>query len=184
MIYKLFLAVDSWQMFVQFVQILLPSVIVFWVSYFTMKKMLDEDFKRKELSVKSKLNNAILPTKLQAYERLTILLERIKMDNLVMRTVSPSLSATEFKHVLIQTVNDEFNHNVSQQIYVSDQAWNMIKAAKENTLNIINNSYNELSEFAKATDLGKAILEEVSAQKADYTLLSIAFLKKEIDLVF
>ena len=166
------------------VQFVIPAAVVFLVTYFTLKKMLDDDFRRKKLELESKRSTDLTPMKLQAYERLTILLERIRLDNLVMRLADPNLSATEFKHRLSGNINEEFNHNVSQQIYISDQAWIMVKAAKEDALNIINHCYKDMSEFSKSTDLGKSILSEVIDRKNDLVAQAILFLKKEIDLVF
>jgi hypothetical protein len=179
-----FLAADSWQIFIDTIQILLPAFVVFLVTYFTLKKMLDEDFKRKELELRNKRSNDLTPMKLQAYERLTILLERIRLDNLVMRLADPNLTATEFQHRLSSAIAEEFNHNVSQQIFISDQAWIMVKAAKEDALNTINKCYKDMSEFSKSPDLGKAILKDVIARKSDVVASAIRFLKKEIDLVF
>ncbi len=178
------LAADSWDIFIETMQYMVPALVVFLVTYFTLKKMLDEDYRRKELELKSKRSTDLTPMKLQAYERLTILLERIRLDNLVMRLADPNLSATEFKHRLSASINEEFNHNVSQQIFISDQAWIMVKAAKEDALNTINNCYKDMSEFSKSPDLGKAILQDVLDRKNDVVASAIGFLKKEIDLVF
>ncbi len=179
-----FLAIDSWGLFIEILHFTIPAIIVFLVAYFMLKKMLDEDFKRKELETRSKRTKSLTPMKLQAYERLTILLERLRLDNLVMRLADPSLTATEFKHLLTKAINEEFNHNVSQQIYISDQAWQMIKYAKEDALNTINNCYKDMSEFSKSTDLGKAVLSDVLEKRTDLVATAITFLKKEIDLVF
>lgn len=178
------LQMDSWQFFLSILQSTIPAAVVFLVTYFTLKKMLDEDFRRKQLEARTKKSSELTPMKLQAYERLTIFLERIRLDNLVMRLADPALTATEFKHRLSQSINEEFNHNVSQQIFISDQAWLMIKAAKEDALNTIQNCYKDMSEFSKSTDLGKAILNEVIESKNDMVAKAILFIKKEIDLVF
>lgn len=179
-----FLAIDSWQLFLYIVQFTVPAIVVFLITYFTLKKMLDEDYKRRALDLKSENSKELIPMKLQAYERLTILLERIRLDNLVLRIADPSLSATEFKHRLYSSISDEFNHNVSQQIYISDQAWTMVKAAKEDAMNTIENCYKDMSEFSKSTDLGKSILNDVIQRKSDVVATAILFLKKEIELVF
>ena len=178
------LAIDTWNFFVDIVQILLPALIVFLVTYFTLKKMLDEDFKRKRLEVFQQRSEQITPMKLQAYERLTIFLERIRIEGLILRNASPSINATEFKHRLLTVIQDEFNHNVSQQIYISDQAWSIIVQTKNNVAASIEMAYNDLPEAAMGTELGKKILSE-QAEKCDgYTSTAIHFLKKEIDLVF
>ena len=180
----IFLAIDTWQFFIDIMQFLLPAVIVFLVTYFTLKKMLDEDFKRKTLEAKIKRGDELTPIKLQAYERFTILLERIRLDNLVMRLADPANSAAEFRLMLTQSVHDEFNHNISQQLYVSEQAWQMIKLSKEEALQIIDKSYAEMSETAMATDLGKSILTKLENSKSNVAAATIGFLKKELDLVF
>ncbi len=178
------LAMDTLTFFLEMLHFLLPAVVVFLVTYFTLKKMLDEDFRRKELDVKTKRSNELTPIRLQAYERFTILLERIRLDNAVMRLADPMKSATELKFQLTQSINDEFNHNISQQIYISDQAWQMIKLSREEGLQLIEKSFQSMTEESKAVDLGKAILTELSKTKSNMAATTIGFLKKELDLVF
>ena len=178
------LAMDSLEFFIEALHFTLPAAVVFLVTYFTLKKMMDEDFKRKELKSREKKAQTLTPMKLQAYERLTILLERIRLDGIVVRLVKPSYTATEFKHILASAITEEFNHNVSQQVYISDQAWTMVKAAKEDALITIENCYKDMSESSKGTDLGKAILGDVIQRNTDVAATAIRFLKKEIDLVF
>jgi len=170
--------------FVTILQFVIPALVVFLVTYLTLQKYLDEDLKRRKLELQEKKSEAIIPVKIQAYERVTILLERLKPDHLVLRLVHSNMNATQYKQVLLEAVSDEFNHNVSQQIYISDQAWTLIKAVKENTLNIIGSCYKDMTESSKATDLGKAILKEVMNRNDNSAQVAINFLKKEIDLVF
>lgn len=178
------IAIDTLNFFLEMMQFMIPTVVVFLVTYFTLKKMLDEDFRRKELKVKSNRKSELTPIRLQAYERFTILLERIRLDNLVMRLADNSKSVTEFKFLLTQTINDEFNHNISQQIYVSDQAWQLIKASREEGLQVIEKCYQTMSEDSMATDLGKAILTDLAKSNSNMAAATIGFLKKELDLVF
>ena len=178
------LAMDTWQFFIEIMQFLLPAAIVFLVTYFILKKMLDEDYKRKELKAKSKRSSELSAIKLQAYERFTILLERIRLDNLVMRMADPAKSASEFRFMLSQSIHDEFNHNISQQLYVSEQAWQMIKLSKEEALQIIAHSFSDMTETTVATDLGKAILTKLENSQSNMAEATIGFLKKELEIVF
>lgn len=178
------LVMDTLSFFLEMLHFMLPAAVVFLVTYFTLKKMLDEDFRRKELKIKSERSSELTPIKLQAYERFTILLERIRLDNAVMRLADPLKSAVEFKYQLTQSINDEFNHNISQQIYVSDQAWQMIKLSREEGLQLIEKSFESMNEDSKAIDLGKAILLELSKSKNNVAAATISFLKKELELVF
>ncbi|MCB9241171.1 MAG: hypothetical protein H6608_08565 [Flavobacteriales bacterium] len=178
------LEINSSNLFIDILQFTVPTLIVFLVTYLSLKKFLDEDYKRRQLELKSKLADELTPVKLQAYERLTILLERLKPDNLVLRLANTNINATEFRYLLIQQINDEFNHNVSQQIYVSDQAWTLIKAIRENTINQINDAYAGLREDARGTELGKNFLQLVVERNDQSAQQAIQFLKKEIDIVF
>ncbi len=168
---------------VDILKFIIPSVIVFSATYIMMRQFFEEDYKKKLLELKEKNTGLITPIKLQAYERLTILLERIAPDNLIMMLSQPRQSATELRTQIINQVSEEFNHNISQQIYISSQAWELIKIIRENVLYIVDDSYKSLPENAKGTDLGKAILKELMNQKNHPTRGGIEFLKKEIALV-
>lgn len=168
---------------VDILKFIIPSVIVFSATYIMMRQFFEEDYKKKLLELKEKNTGLITPIKLQAYERLTILLERIAPDNLIMMLSQPRQSATELRTQIINQVSEEFNHNISQQIYISSQAWELIKIIRENVLFIVDDSYKSLPENAKGTDLGKAILKELMNQKNHPTRGGIEFLKKEIALV-
>ncbi|MBI1307783.1 MAG: hypothetical protein GC181_14360 [Bacteroidetes bacterium] len=172
------------EILVNILQFTIPALIVFGVTYMMLQKFFEEGLKRRKLELMSKTADELTPVKLQAYERLTLLLERLKPDNLVLRNADARLNASQFKQVLTNAVNDEFNHNVSQQIYVSDQAWSLIKVVKDNTLEIISSCNKDMIEGSSATDLGKAILQEVVARNENSAQVAINFIKREIGIVF
>lgn len=96
---------------------------------------------------------------LQAYERLILLTDRIALPNLIGRTPAEGLSARDMQLVLTRSIRDEFEYNVTQQIYVSKDAWQAVKTFKENNLLIINQVASVLPPVASGLDLNKAILE-------------------------
>lgn len=96
---------------------------------------------------------------LQAYERLTLLTDRIALPNLVNRVNQPGLSAREMQSLIAQTIRQEFEHNITQQIYVSAEAWDAVKNLKEQNLLIVNQVASFLPESATGLDLNKSILE-------------------------
>jgi hypothetical protein len=177
-------AIDTLGFFLEILHFMVPALIVFLVAYFILKKMLNEDFRRKALTLKSDRSKELNSIRLQAYERYTILLERMRLDNLVMRLANPNHTAAEFMQQLTQSITDEFNHNISQQIYVSDQAWQMINLSREDAMQTINTCFQKMDENSKATDLGKSILTELANSKKNMAATTIGFLKKELDLVF
>ncbi|HEY4936608.1 MAG TPA: hypothetical protein VII44_08505 [Puia sp.] len=101
------------------------------------------------------------PLKLQAYERLILLADRIALPNLISRSNQPGLSVREMQNLLVQTIRQEFDHNITQQIYVSPEAWEAIRNLKEQNLLIINQVASYLPESATGQDLNKSLLEMV-----------------------
>jgi hypothetical protein len=168
---------------VDILKFVIPSIIVFSATYIMMRQFLEEDYKKKLLEIKEKNAGLITPIKLQAYERLTILLERIAPENMVMLHSQPRQTAAELKALIVNQVSEEFNHNISQQIYISEQGWELVKFIREQVLTIVDDSYKHLPENSKGTDLGKAIINELMNHKHHPTRVGIEFLKKEISLV-
>ena len=104
---------------------------------------------------------ASTPIKLQAYERLILLADRIALPNLISRCNHPGLNLREMQNLLVQTIRQEFDHNITQQIYVSPEAWDAIRNLKEQNLLIINQVSSYLPETATGQDLNKSLLEMV-----------------------
>ncbi|SFW14385.1 DUF7935 family protein [Chitinophaga sancti] len=111
------------------------------------------------VSEKRSSDAAVLPLQLQAYERMALLVDRINLQNLISRVYQPGLGATDMQVGLIHTIKAEFDHNVTQQIYVSAAAWEAVKTLKEQTITIINQVASQLPAEASAMDLNKHILE-------------------------
>jgi hypothetical protein len=106
-----------------------------------------------------KENASALSMQLQAYERLLILVDRIALPNVITRVNQPASSAREMQLLLTQNIRSEFDYNITQQIYVSQEAWNSIKNLKEQNLLIINQLANVLPPHATGLDLNKLLLE-------------------------
>ena len=98
---------------------------------------------------------------LQAYERLILLTDRIALPNLISRVNQPGLSAREMQFLLTQSIKQEFEHNITQQIYVSPEAWDAVRNFKEQNLLVINQVASYLPAEAASSDLNKSLLELV-----------------------
>jgi hypothetical protein len=96
---------------------------------------------------------------LQAYERLILLTDRIALPNLINRLNQQGLSATEMQILLMQATKQEFEHNITQQIYVSPEAWDALRNFKEQNLLLINQVASFLPQDATGMDLNKSLLE-------------------------
>lgn len=109
-------------------------------------------------------DTTILPLKLQALERLTLLCNRIDLVDLVLRTQTPGTTAGELKSALLLTVQQEFEHNVTQQLYVSEPLWTVLKQVQERTMDMIVSAGEGLASAAPAEEYVRKILDMVSAE--------------------
>ena len=120
------------------------------------------------------------PLKLQAYERLVLLCERISLPNLISRVNRPDLSARDMQYMLIENVKQEFDYNASQQIYVSQKAWEAVRNLRDQTLLVINSIAKTLPPDAKANDLNKGLLENIMHEEnAALHTITLATLNEE-----
>jgi hypothetical protein len=105
--------------------------------------------------------NGTLQLRLQAYERLLLLADRIALPNLVSRLNAEGLGVKDMQSVFTQTIRQEFDHNITQQLYVSPEAWDAIRNLKEQNLLIVNQIASFLPSEASGTDLSRSLLELV-----------------------
>jgi hypothetical protein len=156
---------------------LLPAVVTGAVAfYFFRLHTNNEEGRRRYLLHKDSQKNS-LPIRLQAYERLALFLERISIPSLVVRVAPKSADKAAYENLLIKNIENEFDHNLSQQIYMSDECWNIIKAAKNATIQAIRRA--GMSESDTADKLREDILNE-TMDKQSPSATALAFVKKEI----
>ncbi len=162
----------------------LPGLIVFATAYFLLKTLMDNEQKKR--TMESKLNNQklITPLRLQAYERLILFLERITPDQIILRTFETWQTSEDLQSALIQTIRAEYEHNISQQVYVSGKTWGAIKITKENMVKIVNTCAARLPKDAPAVDLTRLILEMVMSLEREPTATAIELLKIEASQYF
>lgn len=168
------------EIIIEFGKLLIPALLVLYAMYLTVKTMLEKEKAGKELDLKIKTYETLLPLRIQAYERLTLLLERISPNNILVRLSNPQFSAGEFQRLIVREIRDEFNHNLSQQIYISEQSWDLVNKAVEDTISLINQTGSGLNEDAKAMDLTKAVFAEILQNDSDSISMAMSQLKKEI----
>lgn len=166
--------------FAEILKYVLPSVVTFLTAWYLVKAFLVNDQKKRLLEIRMKSTELILPVRLQAYERCLLLMERISLNNLIVRSSLPGSSAGELHSYLVGTVRQEFDHNLSQQLYVSREAWELIRSAKEEVLKDLNSGLSNLPEGATGQELAGHILEGTLKQKNPLTQKAIEQLKKEV----
>jgi hypothetical protein len=156
---------------------LLPAVVTGVVAfYFFRLHTNNEEGRRRFLLHKDSQKNT-LPIRLQAYERMALFLERIAIPSLVVRISPKSADKNEYEALLIKNIENEFDHNLSQQIYMTDACWNIIKAAKSATIQMIRKA--ALSDTDSSDKLREDILNQ-TMDKQSPSATALSFVKKEI----
>ena len=165
-------------------KIVLPAGIVFLTAFFTITKFLENEQKKRLLEMRKDDQKVITPIRLQAYERITMFLERISPSSLINRVHKNGMSARMLQAELIQTIRNEFNHNLSQQVYISDDAWNRVKNSKEEMIKLVNLASSKVKDDAPGAALSKVILQVSIKIDKMPTDIAIEYLKKEIRQTF
>jgi hypothetical protein len=130
---------------------------------------------------KEDLRKHFLPMQVDAYQRLVLFLERIAPNNMIMRLNNPGLPAAVFQAKLLESIREEFEHNLAQQIFVSPDAWRLAKNSKEEVLKIINMAATKMQPTSMATELSKSIFEITAQLESQPTDKAIAFMKDELN---
>jgi len=169
---------------IDILQIIIPPSIVGIVVYFVLKKMLEENEKRRIWEYRKENQKVITPLRLQAYERITIFLERISIPSLIVRLNTNRMTAGQLHRDMIKAVNAEFEHNLSQQIYISGDAWIVVKNAKENTLKFINLVAKRVDPKEPSMKLIKALTDAVMESQSTASEVALDFIKKEVRRLF
>ncbi|MDR2815053.1 MAG: hypothetical protein LBB79_10445 [Prevotellaceae bacterium] len=170
-----------------FAQLLIASLscglLLFGAVYMVLRKMLAAESHRRNVQLLSTAKEITLPLRLQAHERLLVLLERISPEALVLRLRRPDTSNAELHSDLIAAVRSEFEHNLSQQMYVSPELWSVIAMAKNSVLSCINTCASPLTPGESSLQLAQKLLEWHVDNELP-TAAAIQQLKKEVAKMF
>ncbi len=169
-----------WAVILDILQATIPALIVFLTVYFLFKEFLKNQRQIFLLQDRKEARSEVLPLRMQAYERLALFCERIKVPNLVFRLEATAFSASDLRIAMLITIQQEFEHNVAQQVYISKDLWKVIEFARNNTIAFINATFENAPEGATAEDFRFFLfnnLETMGEQPMDTALLAI---KKEI----
>lgn len=136
----------------------IPGLLVFLTAYFMLKTYLDKQYQLRLLEIQQEGKKSSTPLKLQAYERLSLLCERSSIPNLILRLKQKESTVASLRMAMLIALQQEFEHNVTQQIYVSDQLWEILKLARNETVNIIEAVAEPLDAQAPAEELAQRLL--------------------------
>ena len=160
------------------VGLLTVAALVVLRYYFSHKKQpVQQQSYREEMKI-------TLPLRLQACERIVLFLDRIAVNNLIMRINRPEMSALQLQAALVGAIREEFEYNLSQQLYLPDKVWGLVKNAKEETIRLINTASVKMPEHAPSSEMVRVLLELILAEEKSAIDIALEEVKKEIQKIF
>lgn len=165
-------------------KIILPAGVVLYGMYLVVMSFLSKEREKMLVDLKTQNTNVVLPVRLQAAERLCLLLERITPNNLVRRSNPSQFAAAELHQILLGEVREEFNHNLSQQVYFSEETWEAVRRAVEDVITLLNQSRQSVEAEASGMDMARAIFAQSLDRKNDAITYALRQVKSEIQLYF
>ena len=172
------------EILIELLKISIPAVIVAYTLFLTVKAFTAKELDKVKVDAYNRSKDTVLPIRLQAYERICLFLERISPNNLIPRLNAPNLTAKELQTLLLRDIREEFSHNLSQQLYMSNESWNAVKMAMEQTISLINESAGELEENASNMDLVKRVFDKIMLVEQNAIDLALTTVKDEIRAIF
>jgi len=157
---------------------LLPALLVGAIAYYFFKQHIENEAGRRRFLLQKDMQKDTLPIRLQAYERMALFLERIAPSKLLTRVHPTSSNKDDYENLLIATIQQEFEHNLSQQIYVTDECWNIILAAKNATIQMIRKA-NMLEKTDTANKLREVVLTDLM-DKQSPSSTALSYIKQEV----
>lgn len=167
----------------------IPALVVLACAYVVMQKLLENDEQKRLWEARRANRKEVTPARLRAYERLSLLLERTQPEHMLMELTSTNVnlatySIAELQQHLLRTLRQEFDHNLSQQIYVSDQVWDQILSARDQTAAFINAMAAQMKEGSTSLDYAKTLMTAFEQNGVTPHQLALTALKEEVKEIF
>ena len=173
---------------VQILLAVLPSVVVFLTAYHLLRQLVNGRNAERQADLvadqKREDRRQVLPLRLQAYERLALFAERIQPGTLVLRVHKSNMTSRMLHAALVATIREEFDHNVTQQIFVGDKVWAKVKQAKEETIRLVNLSYEQTGDEQQGTELSRRIFDNLSKLSHTPSQEALLTIKEEVRRLF
>ena len=142
------------------------------------------DKERHRLELATKNQKIITPVRLQAYERVVLFLERVNPESLIMRVNRQGMTCRQLQNEMIANIRAEFEHNLSQQVYLSSESWELVKSARSNLIKIINSCAQKVEPESPSINLSKGILEFMIEMEKSPVAVALEYIKKEVKNYF
>ncbi|WP_291400954.1 hypothetical protein [Daejeonella sp.] len=169
----------------EIVKYTISGIMIFFAAWYFIKPMLVQNLNFQRVELRKASIQHTLPLRLQAYERSVLFIERINPSNLFIRLQSPGMTAIQLHQLVLAEIRAEYQHNISQQIYVSDVSWTVVKRIKDETIGIVSSALNSLPAEASAMDLSKSVLTHLANLESENPYdLALSLIKRDIQNLF
>lgn len=169
---------------IEILQITIPALLVLATAYILLDKLLKNDEKRRNFELQQRNIQVTTPLRLRAYERLTLVLERTKPTSIVLEALKPAMTCFELQSQLLTTIREEFGHNASQQIYVSNELWSAIRVTQESLIQLVNLCAAQCAVDAIGAELAEKIIQLYAQSEQSPGEVATDMLKKEVRSLF
>ncbi|MDB0040693.1 hypothetical protein N9169_00770 [Algibacter sp.] len=156
----------------------IPSIITGIIAYYFFREHTKNEDGRRRFLLKKDMQVNAMPLRLQAYERMALFLERISPSKLLIRIAPNNSNKADYETLLIQSIEQEFEHNLSQQIYISDKCWSIATTAKNATIQLIRKA-SMLEKTDTANKLREVVLTEMMERRSPSDA-ALSFIKEEV----
>ena len=156
----------------------IPSIITGIIAYYFFREHTKNEDGRRRFLLKKDMQVNAMPLRLQAYERIALFLERISPSKLLIRIAPNNSNKADYEALLIQSIEQEFEHNLSQQIYISDKCWSIATTAKNATIQLIRKA-SMLEKTDTANKLREVVLTEMMERRSPSDA-ALSFIKEEV----
>lgn len=164
--------------------LIIGGVVTISAGYYLIKDDIKTYF-RLRFSDRGKDNDSpLLSLRLQAYERLIVFVERINPSNLFLRLHQPGISVKELQSIVLNEIRSEYQHNITQQLYISSSTWDVVRKLKDDTIAMVNNGVSGLAKEATGVDLSRKILHHMADLEKNPYDLTLDLIKKDIHQLF
>lgn len=168
----------------EIVKISVPAVIVFLTVKNILQQYLDKQYQLKQLEYRQNQKDGSLNIRLQAYERLALLCERISIPNLILRLRTAEMTNVDLKAAMMIAIQQEFEHNISQQIYVSEQLWDLLQFARNDTMNILTGMAENVPANGNAQEFAEKLFKYLDDKDINVLAKVQSAIRKETQLLF
>lgn len=168
----------------QIALIILPAGAVLLTTIWFLRNRVTEDMRAGHFELKKQRQEFFLPHRVEAYQRAVLLMERIHPNSLVMRLHNPGLPAMAMQSKLLESIREEYEHNIAQQLFIKPQTWELVQRSKEETIKIINLAGSQMTATSIGMDLASKIFELVAEIGVMPTEIAVQALKKDLQELF